>query len=92
MIVAAHDYLTRRGQPGAPRLGPMTARICQGSDSHSVVLAGVAEVLERCEERTLTERGPSRVVLGVGVVAASFWCGYADRHGRVAWLRGRSRG
>ena len=29
----------------------MTARICQGSDSHSVLLAGVAEVLERAGSR-----------------------------------------
>ena len=63
----------------------MTARICQGSDSHSVLLAGVAEVLERCGERLID--GPRREVLGAGVVAASFLSGYADRHGRVAWLR-----
>ena len=30
----------------------MTARICLGSDSLSVLVAGAAEVLERCEERS----------------------------------------
>ena len=49
LIVTAHHYLP---DPAcwSPRLGPMTARICRGSDSHSVLLAGVAEVLEGCEE------------------------------------------
>jgi hypothetical protein len=74
------------------RLGPVTARICRGSDSHSVLLGGVAEVFERCETGEPVIDRPPRVVLGAGVVAASFLCGYVDSHGRVAWLRGRSRG
>ena len=69
----------------------MTARMCRGSDSHSVLLAGVAEVLERCETGEPVIDRPPREVLGAGVVAASFLCGYPDRHGRVARLRGRSR-
>jgi hypothetical protein len=70
----------------------MTARICRGSDSLSVLVAGAAEVLERCEtEEPVIDRS-RRAVPGAGVVAASFLCGQADRHGRVAWLRGRSRG
>ena len=68
----------------------MTACVCQGSDSHSVLLAGVAEVLERGGEPVIDR--PPREVLGSSVVAASCLCGYADRHGRVAWLPGRSRG
>jgi hypothetical protein len=82
---------------GTARLGPMTARICRGSDSHGVPLGRVAVVLERCEtgepviDRPSRDR-PSRVVLGAGVVAVSSLCGYADRHGRGMWLRGRSRG
>ena len=70
----------------------MTARICRGSDSHSVLIAGVAEVHERYETGQPVIDRSAREVLGAGVVAASFLCGYADRHGRVAWLRGRSRG
>ena len=52
----------------------MTARICRGSDSHSVLLAGLAEFLERCETGEPVIDRPPRVVLGAGVVAASFLC------------------
>ena len=74
----------RRGHAGTPRLGPMTARICEGSDSRSVLLGrgGRPRAL-----RGAGDRRASAEVLGAGVVAASFWSGYADRHGRVAWLR-----
>ena len=50
----------------------MTARICRGSDSLSVLVAGAAEVLERCEtEEPVIDRS-RRSVPGAGVVAASF--------------------
>ena len=60
----------------------MTARICRGSDWHSVLLAGVAEVLERCEGEPVIDR-PRREVLGAGVVAASFCV--ATRTVMAAW-------
>ncbi|MFZ0381860.1 MAG: hypothetical protein ACLP4R_16140 [Solirubrobacteraceae bacterium] len=52
----------------------MTQRICQGSDSHSVLLAGVADVLERCGEPVIDR--PPREVLGARVV--------------LVWLRGQT--
>ena len=68
----------------------MTARICRGSDSLSVLVAGAAEVLERCEtEEPVIDRS-RRAVPGAGVVAASFCVVYVDSDRRVAWLRGRS--
>jgi hypothetical protein len=63
----------------------MTARICRGADSHSVLDAGVNEALERYETGEPVMDRPPLEVLGAGIVAAS---GYADRDGGVAWLRG----
>ena len=56
----------------------MTARICQGSDSHSVLLAGVADVLERCGEPVIDR--PPREVLGARVVLV-----LATRTDMAAW-------
>jgi hypothetical protein len=61
----------------------MTARICRGSDSHSVLLAGVAEFLERFETGEPVIDRPPREVLGAGVVAASFCV--ATRTDMAAW-------
>ena len=66
----------------------MTARICLGSDSLSVLVAGAAEVLERCERGEPVIDRPRRAVPGAGVVAASLCVSTLDSDGRVAWLRG----
>ena len=50
----------------------MTARICLESDSLSVLVAGAAEVLERCERQEPVIDRSRRSVPGAGVVAASF--------------------
>ncbi len=59
----------------------MTHCMCPGSDSHGVLLAGVADVLERCGEPVIDR--PPREVLGAGVVAASFCV--ATRTDMAAW-------
>lgn len=74
LIVAGAPLPHRRGHAGPPRLRLMTQRICQGSDSHSVLLAGVADVLERCGEPVIDR--PPREVLGARVV--------------LVWLRGQT--
>ena len=70
----------------------MTAHMCRESDSHSVLLANVAEVLERCETGEPVIDRPAREGLAAGVAAASVVCGYRHGHNGVPWLRGRSRG
>ena len=60
----------------------MTARICRGSDSHSVLLAGVAERPRALRREPVIDR-PPREVLGAGVVAASSCV--ATRTDMAAW-------
>ena len=58
--------------------------MCRGRDSRGVLLAGVAEVLERYETGSSVMDRPPREVLGAGVVAASsVWV--AARIGMAAW-------
>ncbi len=62
----------------------MTARICRGTDSHSVLGAGVNEVLGRYETGEPVMDRPPLEVLGAGIVAASSFC-LVTRTGMAAW-------
>ena len=57
----------------------MTAHMCRETDSHSVLLANVAEVLERCETAKPVIDRPAREGLGAGGAAASLLCGVRGR-------------
>ena len=70
----------------------MIARVGLGGDSQGVYLGRSGEVVELCRTGQPVMGWAPRVALDAGVVDASFLCGYADSHGRVGWLRGRSRG